>query len=72
MEKPYSGTPASTLISLVGSNNRDLPLSALPDGKYKQLVRKCWRYHPTERPTFKKLLWTLENNVSVIDVEDSI
>ncbi len=64
-EKPYHGTPASTLISLVGSDDRVLPLANLPNGMYKQAVRKCWRSRAEDRPTFKELLWTLEHNVRI-------
>lgn len=64
MEKPYSGAPANYLIFQVGSNDRVLPLDAIPNGKYKQMIKECWRSCPEKRPTFTELLWTLENKVN--------
>ncbi len=63
-QKPYHGAPVSTIISLVGTKDRVLPLAGLPNGMYKQIVKKCWRYHSEDRPTFKELSWTLDHNVS--------
>ena len=66
MEKPYSGIPANSLILQVGGNDRVFPLGGLPGGKYKQMIKKCWRSTPEKRPTFAELLRTLEHNVSTL------
>ena len=70
-EKPYSATPTSTVISLVSTPDRVLPLNGLLiSGKYKRIITNCWRY--SDRPSFKELLKTLENNVSILRCEKYI
>ena len=61
---PFYKTPGELIIWEVG-NNRCQSLSLMHDGKLKDIVQACWFPNPELRPSFKELLGTLEQNVSI-------
>ena len=34
-----------------------------------QLIRDCWKYEPTERPTIKQICQRLENEINNLSIE---
>ncbi len=65
-DKPFSSTPGNLIIYQVGRGSTYPLDNSLRDGKFKQIIKKCWRKDPNTRPSFQELLSTIEQNVSVL------
>lgn len=63
MSRPFSGTEGHALIWQV-SNGRCSSLEKVQEGRLKDVVQGCWQEKPDKRPSFKDLLWTIEQNAS--------
>ena len=62
MSLPFHKTPGELIIWQVG-NCHTQSLTHLHDGKLKEIVTQCWLPASVQRPSFKELLGTLEQNV---------
>ena len=65
LEKPFGSSPGNVIIYQVGKGSVH-HLNNLRDGKFKQIIRRCWRGDANSRPSFQRLLSTLEQNVSYV------
>ena len=63
MERPFSGVAGNAIIWQV-ANGRTQSLHRLQEGKFKQVISRCWSEKPSRRPSFVELLDTIEQNVS--------
>ena len=64
MSRPFPTTPGELIIWEVG-NNRCQSLHHMHSGKLKDIIQRCWFPDAEVRPSFKELLGTLEQNVSI-------
>lgn len=67
-EKPFASTPGNQIIYQV-SSGKVHDLNSLREGKFKQIIRRCWRKDAESRPSFQELLLKFEQNVSKVPLE---
>ncbi len=64
LQKPFQSVPAEAVIWRVGRGECQ-SLTLVPKGRLRTLISRCWAEQPSSRPSFKELLTTLEQNVSI-------
>ena len=64
LEYPYKCLPLESRIWRVGKGDRQA-LALVPKGRLRSIIWRCWVESPQCRPSFKELLTTIEQDVSV-------